>query len=381
LFRTRFVEQRRERGSGVRRAFHVTLLIVLACMTTEVAHAASSWKLHQQARTAADAGEHDRAHKLYTKARRRTPDSEFLAFDHAQVLAAAGRADEALVALGSAVALGYRLEHKLLRSESLASLQGAPQWDDLLERTRSNQTEFQTRLDLARQPVAPEDARAFDGLEALLEAKDLDERELYEPRLADAKRGDPEREQALAELVRLRVGEAQGLDLRWQRDATEKVAAATERYLADHAAAANATEVRVAQVVARTVAPFPEDVFSLPQSSWPQPRCDETLPELEAMSSGDATDPWTRVAGGFKALCLAETDSDRHDEIRAGADAYLQAEPTDNGYDLTLRAGLKIALWRLDGLPEFEAEALAGGTLSVADFKGKVTLLDFWNPG
>jgi hypothetical protein len=48
---------------------------------------------------------------------------------------------------------------------------------------------------------------------------------------------------------------------------------------------------------------------------------------------------------------------------------------------MMLRSGLKIALWRLDGPPEFDAESLDGGTLSLDDFEGKVTLLDFWSPG
>lgn len=144
----------------------------------------------------------------------------------------------------------------------------------------------------------------------------------------------------------------------------------------------NAAEARLALAVAQTVAPFPEDL-ELPRSSWPVPRCTETLPLFEQIAAAEPPDEWSSIALGFKALCLSQTASDRREEIREAATVFLEAENTESTYtyERMLRSELKIALWRIDGLPEFEAQALAGGTLSLADFKGKVTLLDFWNPG
>ena len=85
---------------------------------------------------------------------------------------------------------------------------------------------------------------------------------------------------------------------------------------------------------------------------------------------------------GAQALCLAATAPEREEEIRKAATTFLESEEAaSSAYASMLRAELKTTLWRIDGLPEFEAEALEGGTLSLGDFKGKVTLLDFWNPG
>ncbi len=378
-------------------------VLAVAYLATNLAYAGpSTWRLWVRARDAADIGEFDRAHKLYTKARRLDPEDANLTYSHAKALAAAGRAEEALAALDTALANGFRYDKRMLRSEELAPLRDAPNWDELVERASTNLADFKVRLREAREPIDPADAPAFANIEKLLADKEKSDGEYYgkpsdeDPqlrraryferwaaamlRLADEKKQTDEREQALIALLRLRVDDAVGLRLHWPKHAIEKVAAAAERYLAEYADTDNATEAILARSVAGTVAPYPDDT-DVPKSSWPQPRCAENLPAFEQLSAADPADPWSLTALGFKALCLAEIASERRDDIRKGAAAYLDEEGIENNYDLMLRAGLKVALWRLDGLPEFEAEALDGGTLSVADFKGKVTLLDFWNPG
>jgi len=385
----------------------IVILSVVVCVSAGFVHAATPiWRLSQQARDAADLGEYARADKLFKKARRRAPENAYLAFGHATALARAGRVDDALVALDQAVTAGYRIERTLLRSEALESLHQASSWDAVVERVRANQVEYKVRLAEARQPIDPAEAPAFDDLEELLAEKQKANREFYgeksdEPqqirraryierwaasliRLADEKPGDPQREQVLIELVRLRVGEAHGLELRWSPHAIETVQVAADRYLVNYAGSENAAEAWLAGAVARTVAPEPED-FLAPESDWPKPRCVETLPVFEELAAAVPADTWSLAALGFKGLCLAEAFPDRLDEIRAAAAAYLEKKEEEEeswgSYDLMLGAGLKIALWHIEGPPEFEAEALAGGTLTLADFKGRVTLLDFWNPG
>ncbi len=383
----------------------VPAALVFGFLVTGPAHAGTSkWRLQVRARDAADIGEFDRAHKLYSKARRLDPEDGYLAYAHAKALAAAGRTEEALAALDTALTHGFRHDKKMIRSEELVPLRDAPNWDELLERARANLTDFKARLGEAREPIDPADAPAFANIEELLADKEKSDGEYYgqpsdgDPqvrraryverwagamlRLADEKNEKEtiEREQALLALLRLRVDEAIGLDLHWPQHAIDKVAAAAERYLAEYADTENVTEARLARSVAGTVAPYPDD-FDLPRSSWPQPHCTQSLPDFEQLSATDPADSWSLTALGFKALCLAKVSPDRHDEIHEAAASYLGEDEIETTYDVMLRAGLKIAMWRLDGLPEFEAEALEGGTLSVADFKGKVTLLDFWNPG
>ncbi len=381
----------------------VPAALVFAFLATGPARAGTStWRLELRARDAADIGDFDRAHKLYTKARRLDPEDAYLAYSHAKALAAAGRTEEASSALETALSHGFRHERRMDRSDELAPLRNAPIWDEMLQRARANLTEFKARLREAREPIDPADASAFASIEQLLAEKEKSDGEYYgqpsdeDPqirsaryaerwaaamlRLADERRGTDEREQALIARLRLRVDDALGMRLHWPKHAIEKVTAAAERYLAEYADTDNATEARLARTVAGTVAPYPDDT-DLPGSSWPQPRCTENLPAFEQLSATDPADSWSLTALGFKALCLAENSPGQLEEIREAAAAYLDEGEIDTTYDFLLRAGLKIALWRLDGLPEFEAEALDGGTLSVADFKGKVTLLDFWNPG
>lgn len=381
------------------------LLIALVCAGPRVARAgAPVWRLQSQASEAADAGKYSRADKLYQKARRKAPEDAYLAMDHATLLARDGRIDEALAALAAALDHGYRHPKSLRESEALEPLRDKPEWDAWVERAAENQVEFEGQLREARTPIDPAEAQPFEDLASLLEAKAAAEQSLYAgtnevpwqirqarfvehwaaalTRLANVKEAaDSDREGARIEIVRLRVNDAESMDLRWTADSIEKVADAAGRYLEAFPGSENEGEARLALAVARTVALQPED-FEQPEESWPQPRCEETLPELERLGSLDPPDLWSLSAQGFMALCLAATDSDNHESIRQAAAAYLNSEETEVGvYDLTLRGLLKIALWRIDGLPEFEAEALAGGTLTLADLRGRVTLLDFWNPG
>lgn len=132
-------------------------------------------------------------------------------------------------------------------------------------------------------------------------------------------------------------------------------------------------------MAARAAGVLPEGVGWPEQRSY-EPRCVEALPALEELG-GEGTDSWSAVARGLKTLCLERVSPERHEEIRAGARAYLDLDDQENSLDRLLRRTLKIALWRVDGPPEFEAEALDGGKVTLASFQGKLTLLDFWSPG
>ena len=199
-------------------------------------------------------------------------------------------------------------------------------------------------------------------------------------RLAEEAGNPTERETALIELVRLRVTAELTMWMHWNQDSIDKAAAAAEAYLAEFADGENAYEVRLARAVAGVMAPSPDNWFA-PRSMWPEPRCAESLPVFEELSAAGTEDPWSLTALGFKAVCLDRTDRSRRNEIRAAANEYLADEELSSPYDMMLRSELKVALWRVDGLPPFEAEGLNGETVTLADFEGKVTLLDFWSPG
>jgi len=360
------------------------------------------WQLQLRAREAADIGEDKRADALYAKARNRAPENPFLSFDHAETLMRAGRTEDALEALDAAVASGFRLAARLERSEALAPLRDSPHWKTLLESTRATATEFEERLREAQRPIDPDRADVFPDLDTLSRAQERANREFYEyagyeayelrrarfaerwsaalTQLAGDKRNTPERERALIALVRLRVEEANALRLNWPQDSIDKVAASTSAYLDEFPDSENAAEARLARAVAGVAAPYPDDWYT-PRSSRPQPRCAESLPAFEELSATGAEDPWSLTALGFEALCLDRINPARRVEIRAAARAYLATEDLSSTYDMMLRAELKVILWRIDGLPEFEAEGLDGNVVTLADFKGKVTLLDFWSPG
>jgi hypothetical protein len=380
----------------------VTLVVGLSGAGNGDPAAKPVWQIRQQASAAVEAGKLERAERVLAKARKRAPEDSGLAFDHAEVLARGARFAEAFAALEAAVAAGFRSETALLDSEGLEPLRGGTGWDALLARARANEADFEQRLDEARAPLDPEDASTFADVATLLEAKDQAERDLFsrqsdDPweirrarfderwvaalrRLAGDTRDDAERERALIAVLRQRVDAAPMLDLLWPQYAIDKIGRAADSYLNEHPAGENVTEARLARILADVAVPPPDDPDT-PRDDWPRPRCAEALPGLSELAGTDSSDEWATRALGVQALCVEQIFPERHDEIREAAVAYLDRELEFSAYDLMLGGSLKIALWRMDGPPDFEAESLDGSTLSLDDLRGKITLLDFWSPG
>lgn len=388
----------------------LVIAFAIACLPAAPAGASQPvWRLQQKANEATSIGELAKADRILVKARKRAPANPYLAFDHAGVLASQGRTAQAVAALEAAVEHGFRHESALLESEALEPLGRVPSWDRLLAAVRVNETEFQRLLEEARRPLDPADGTEFPDIAALLEAKEQADRDFYdqesdEPhairrarfterwvasliRLARETEDRDERDEAMIFVLRERLDGAVMLDLYWSRHAIETVVGAADSYLEACPEGAHATEARLARVLADIVAPAPEDL-NTPRAEWPEPRCAEALPVLSELGGmGAADDPdetddeWIAVARGIEAVCLERVAPDRHADIGDAARAYLERERTFSSYDLMLVGSLKVALWRIEGLPQFEARGLDGEIVSLDDFRGRITLLDFWSPG
>ena len=383
----------------------LSLLVLGLCASAVPTSAASkqdkTWHIWRRASAAADAGELERASALYAKARARSPAEPSMAEQHAVVRARLGDAEGALSLLEEAARLGYLYEWVLEHEEALDALRDSPRYAALAERVRANQAEHGEQVAAARKPIDPAEAEAFPDLTTLEQAHERAEREFYmkpseEPwdlrrarftekwagafaRLAEARRGTPDREGALIGLVRLRIEEALGLDLMGSESNLAAVTTASRAFLAEFPESAHRVEARLAGVVAEIAVRVPDD-FDWAKAALPRPDCRPQLAVLEELASGGTADEWSKAALGLEAICLHEVAPERAAEIREAASAYLEHEGSTY-YDTMLRSELKIALWKLDGLPPFTGEGLDGRPVSLADFAGKVTLLDFWSPG
>jgi hypothetical protein len=115
------------------------------------------------------------------------------------------------------------------------------------------------------------------------------------------------------------------------------------------------------------------------------PRCADALPALAELSADGTADRWSTLASGLHAVCLAKVDPSRKDEIRARLDAYDTGPHPDwqdaTALDWLAPRAAKLARWTIDGPPPLAGTTADGRKVSLADFRGKVTLLDFWSPG
>jgi hypothetical protein len=361
--------------------------------------------LAYQARKAVDAGELARADELLVLLRTRLPRDSSYAVSHAQVLAQLNDPDGALAALEQAAALGERSVRKLEQDASFAAFATEPRFVAVLDTVRANAAEFEARYAAALEPRDPGTAASFPDLAALLAARKRAEEQLGygdqpEPyairqarfreewiaalaRLAGERRGTPDREGALIEIVRMRLDDFPSIDLLWTASEQVRVSEAASAYLAAFPQGEHAREAQLAVVVAVAAAARPPD-FDWGNDDPPRPDCAAALPLFEELDDDGTADKWSAAALGFKTLCLYETRPEETAAIRAGASAYLATPEVNEGrtpYDWMLRRQLTILGWRIDGPPPFEAEGLDGQRVSLADFRGKVTLLDFWSPG
>jgi hypothetical protein len=362
--------------------------------------------LAQQARRAENAGEDARAAELYALLRSRRPSETAFALAHARALARTGATDAALAALEQAVAQGGRDADRLEQEEAFAGLGADPRFAAILEAARTNASEYAAEYAAAIEPQDPRTAPSFPDLASLLAARERagndsaggdgpsDDapirrarfREVWIAalaRLAQEKSGTPEAEGALIEIVRMRSDDLPFYEFVWTEAQQAGVRHAAEAYLAEFPGGPAAREARLARAAAFGAAIQPPG-FDWGVDDTPRPDCAAALPLLEALDDDGTADAWSAAVLGLKTLCLFETRPEATEEIRAGVAAYLSTpEKFENRspYDWLLRRRLTVIGWHLDGPPPFVAEGLDGRPVSLADLRGKITLLDFWGPG
>lgn len=380
--------------------------LLVALLGTPPADAGSSqkkfWALWESAEKAAEAGDLARAAELYRKFREKHPKSAAAAQLHATVLARSGDTEAALAALESAARLGVHSPEEIEEDEAFASLRSSPRYEAVLEAIAENEVQYQRDLAIAKQPLDPKQAPSFKSFKALDAAQKRARKPLNKPgqdepyplrtarflehwsaaltKLAEEQRNTPDRERALIEIVRLRVEDAASTKFAWSEKGAARIQEAANAFLAEFPQSPDAPEARLAAAAAMAAGVLPEgwDWF---REAQPRPRCREALPQLEELSREGTANSWSARALGFAALCRA--DAGQGEEFRDDATAVLallESAETPTLYDYLLRAELMIATWQLDGPPAFEAEGLLTSKLGLTDFKGKVTLLDFWAP-
>jgi hypothetical protein len=362
--------------------------------------------LAYQAQRAENAGEDARAAELYALLRSRRPDETAFAVAHARVLARTGATDAALVALEQAVARGGRDAGQFEQEEAFAALRTDPRFAANLDAARTNASEYAAEYAAALEPRDPRTAPSFSDLASLLAARERagndsaggegprDEAPIRRARfreawiaalarLAQEKPGTPDAEGALIEIVRMRSDALPLHELVWSATQQAGVRHAAEAYLAGFPAGPAAREARLARAAAIAAAIRPPG-FDWAVDDTPRPDCAAALPLLEELDDDGTADSWSAAALGLKTLCLFETRPEATEEIRAGVESFLSTpEKFDDRspYEWLLRRRLTVVRWHLDGPPPFVAEGLAGRPVSLADLRGKITLLDFWGPG
>ncbi len=390
----------------------LTLLVagLLGLMACSVDPASRSWRMSQRAASLAAAGDLAAADRLMVTVRERAPDAASYAVTHAAIKARRGEREAALQLLEHASSLGLSDEDELVGDLAFDALRSDPRFVTVVDAARARAASVRQKVEDARKPVDPASAPAFADYARLAEARDAAERRLYEGddrgragepyevrrarfveewaaaliRLADARRGTPDEERARYELLRMRLRGVSSIRLEWREDAGAKVREAARAYLHAIPNGANVPAARIAAAMADALSVLPagRDPDLGPA---PRPRWEAALPVLADIAADGTANRWSTLATGLRAMALHELEPERQDEIRSAIAAY-EAGPKpswedQNTLDLAPRWALKVVRWKMDGLPPLEGMTVQGRRVGLADFRGKLTLLDFWSPG
>ncbi len=381
----------------------VGMLGLVAC-TSDPGH--RTWRMEQRAETLAAAGDLAAADRLMVTVRERDPDKPGYLIAHARIKSRRGHAAAALDLLERAAALGLADETEVADDAAFDELRADPRYVSVVAAVRANRAAFRQQLRAAERPVDASSAREFADLASLEKAREEAESARHDDatieayllrrarsseewaaalaRLADAKRGTPDEEGARYALLDHRMDEAFGVDLTCRATEAEKVRDAAGAYLAALPKGEHAAAARIALAAVAGASLLPDD-FEYDTDPVPAPRCAEALPALADLAADGTANRWSTLATGLHALCLFEVDPTRAAEIRAGLDAYdagPQPEWKDaSALDWLAPRMVKVTRWRLDGPPPLAGTTVDGRRVSLADFRGKVTLLDFWSPG
>ncbi|UCF68686.1 MAG: hypothetical protein JSV80_05205, partial [Acidobacteriota bacterium] len=114
--------------------------------------------------------------------------------------------------------------------------------------------------------------------------------------------------------------------------------------------------------------------------------CEGMLAALEPIASdASPNNPWSTAASGLRALCLGELRPDPPEPVIEAIDRYIELSESDESslteFDGRLRLELSITRLAASDLPDFALTDLDGVEASLARYRGKLLLLDFWAPG
>jgi|GEM_PF-3467327 thiol-disulfide isomerase/thioredoxin len=286
--------------------------------------------------------------------------------------ARAGRSDQAMEALERSVALGWDdWEHMGLDTD-LESLRGDPRFQKAVEAVKARGEAFDREWD----PILRADlqtGRDFKTIKALLSHYAGEEKKMEQALFGLSSFGQKERRYRLANE---KMGSLMKLD--WKADA--QAFAEVLRLHREFGREADREEgVRIYE---EFLARYPEGDLAAEARyehaaalANVEATCAEGLAGLDAVAEAFPQSPW----GGRAMLTLAREAQKSGDLERAYPYAKTVLEKFSGDREIGWQAGeLRTILFAKDGLPEPAVSDWDGKPVTLAEYEGKVLMLDFW---
>ena len=320
------------------------------------------------------------ATRAYQKAARIHPGNEGLWYNLACVQALQGKTDAAMASLQKAADAGWADDAWPAKDSDLTALRDDPRFQSWLVRVKEAS---------ANKPaVAAPGALASTAEEIEKESEAADER----MQSVSGVLGSTERARANAAIARWKLAswdaiaesatdDAARSEAEWSAlrslvrkdlqvtspDLADEVIARADRFAAEHPSSEHADEARYAGATARFSRTWSdEDRMAEGRKSY-----ESDLLRIAAAS--------TKGPGLERALAQLISLSDDDDAMLRGLHSRLRSiMGDDEKFTKLMLSEARGAHYRLTGLPAFEAKTLDGRTVTPADLRGKVTLIDFW---